>query len=156
MKNFVRKLGLSFTAMLHGWLVCNVILWLVPVSNPDALTRLEELFGAIVFLIISTAIVVSAAWLIVFLPVDLLVPEDSKLRRPKTAATCGFLAAFAIVLIVFMAAAWHPVQQDGLWEGLRTTADLKALPYVLATSAIGAVAAFSRSRMGKSASRTTP
>ena len=133
--------------MLYGWIACNVILWLVPLFNLAAPMQLEELFGGIIFLIMSTAIVVAVAWLVIFLPVDLLVPDDSKLRRPKTAASCGFLAAFVMVLIVFLAAAVHPIQQDGIWEGIRTTADVKALPYALATCATGAVAAFSRARM---------
>ncbi|MFN0076756.1 MAG: hypothetical protein ACKVY0_09795 [Prosthecobacter sp.] len=106
--------------------------------------RLTLLFAVMVA--IYTAIVILAAWLVIFLPVDLCISEDSRLRRPKTAALCGFLAAFAIVAAVF----GYVARFDGFWP----TLDKSALPYALGTCATGCIAAYVRARMDTSSQQS--
>jgi hypothetical protein len=150
-KTFLRKLKLSFRAMLCGWVACNIAWWLGAVFTIDDLeVHRSSILPAIALAVsvgIFTAIVVAVAWLVIFLPVDLLVADDSKLREPKAAAMCGFLAALTVVLLVFVAAAWYPVQNDGFWEGIQATADIRELPYVLASCTTGVVAAICRARL---------
>ncbi|HRH94846.1 MAG TPA: hypothetical protein PLB55_02875 [Prosthecobacter sp.] len=145
MKTFLRKVKLSFLAMLCGWIACNIAWWLGAVPSMDATAvqhaDLRQTFLFAVMVAIYTAIVIGSVWLAIFLPVDLCVRDESKLRRPKIAAVCGFLAAFAIVAAVFGYVAWF----DGFWR----TLDKSALPYALGTCATGTVAAYARAHMDK-------
>lgn len=145
MKTFLRKSKLSFLAMLCGWIACNIAWWLGAVPSMDATAvqhaDLRQTFLFAVMVAIYTTIVIGIVWLAIFLPVDLCVRDESRLRRPKTAVACGFLAAFAIVAAVFGYVAWF----DGFWR----TLDKSALPYALGTCATGTVAAYVRARMDK-------
>lgn len=146
MKTFLRKLKLSFLAMLCGWIACNIAWWVGAI--PILLKPGSSLRGADFMMIGTfTGIVVLIAWLVIFLPSDLFVSGASALRRPRTAAWCGFLASFAIVAAVFASAAWFEVVRHGLLQGLWRTLDKAALPYALGTCATGTVAAYVRARM---------
>jgi hypothetical protein len=149
-KTFLRKVKLSFLAMLCGWLACNIAWWVGAIPRMDlASVQHANLKQSLLFALavaICTAIVIGMAWLAIFLPVDLCVNDASRLRRPRTAAGCGFLAAFAIVLAAFVAFAWNDVSRWGLVDGIRATWSLAALPYVLGTCATGTVAAYVRAR----------
>ncbi len=153
MKTFLRKLKLSFLAMLCGWIACNIAWWVGVIPSMDATAiqhadlRQTTIFVSMVA--IYTAIVIAMAWFVIFLPVDLCVRDDSKLRRPKAAALCGFLTAFSIVAAVFGYAAWFAVMGHGFAEGVLRTLDKSALPYALGTCATGTVAAYVRARMDK-------
>lgn|GEM_PF-1023338 len=145
MKTFLRKVSLSFLAMLCGWIACNIAWWVgaVPILlNPGASLRSAD------FLMIGTftGMVVLISWLVIFLPTDLVVRDASRLRRPGSAAWCGFLTSFAIVAAVFAWVAWIEVVQHGL-GGLWRMFDKAALPYALGTCATGTVAAYVRARM---------
>ncbi len=148
MKTFLRKVKLSFLAMLCGWVACNIAWWVGAI--PILLKPGSSLRGAD-FLMIGTftGIVVSITWLVIFLPTDLLVSDASRLRRLGTAAWCGFLTSFAVVAAVFAWVAWFEVVHHGLLEGLWRTLDKAALPYALGTCATGIVAAYVRARMDK-------
>jgi biotin transporter BioY len=149
-KTFLRKVKLSFLAMLCGWLACKIGWWVGAIPSMDLASvqhaNLKQSFLFALFVAICTAIVIGVAWLAIFLPVDLCVSDDSRLRRPRTAACCGFLAAFAIVVAAFVAFAWNDVSRWGLVDGIRATWSLAALPYVLGTCATGTVAAYVRTR----------
>jgi hypothetical protein len=100
-KTFLRKLKLSFLAMLCGWIACNIAMWVVVgyyewFTEETSHGRFYEwipIIGAI------SGIEILSVWLIIFLPVDLLVHDDSWLRQPKTAAGAGFVSAFGFVLV---------------------------------------------------------
>ncbi len=145
MNTFFRKLMRSFPAMFCGWVACNLTWWVgaILTSQGENIFRLRE--G--VFLGGCMGAVILAAWLLVFLPVDLLVRDASTLRAPPLAALCGFLSAFAIVFVVFGWAAWFEVAAHGFFQGLWRTLDKAALPYALGTCATGTVAAYVRARM---------
>ncbi|MGV3658541.1 MAG: hypothetical protein ACO1TE_00100 [Prosthecobacter sp.] len=153
MKTFFRKLTLSFLAMLCGWIACNIVWWLG--ALPGLTTRhlnIKDFIGIAAW----TGIVVSMAWLALFLPVDLCTKDNSKLRRPPTAAWCGFLAAFYVVVAVFGCLLWLESRRHGLLESVWGMLDTSALPYVLGTCATGTVAAYARALMDSAEPRTEP
>ncbi len=155
MKNFLRKVKLSFLAMLCGWVACNIAWWVgaIPILlKPGSSLRGADFMMKGTF----TGIVVLIAWLVIFLPTDLYVSNTSRLRRPWTAACYGFLSAFAIVVAVFVAFAWNDVGRLGLAGGIRATWSLAALPYALGTCATGCVAAYVRARMDQPKPQASP
>ncbi|MBB5032599.1 hypothetical protein [Prosthecobacter vanneervenii] len=147
MKTFLRKMKLSFLAMLCGWIACNIAWWAGAVLAARAVMPPHT--DDIVLITAWTAIVVLAAWLAVFLPVDLCVNDRSKLRRPLTAALCGFLSAFIIVAGVFAIAVSSLFEYQSLMESIWRALDKAALPYALGTCATGTVAAWTRALMDK-------
>lgn len=139
--------------MLCGWIACNIAWWLGAIPSMDA-TALQhlDLRQTAVFVImvgVYTAVVIVMAWAAIFLPVDLCLGDDSKLRRPKAAALFGFLVTFALVVTVFGYAAWFEVMRHGFSEGVWRTLDKSALPYALGTCVTGCVAAYVRARLDK-------
>ncbi|HBJ83447.1 MAG TPA: hypothetical protein DDZ88_06145 [Verrucomicrobiales bacterium] len=151
MKTFLRKLKLSFLAMLCGWIACNIAWWVGAILSMDA-TALQHLdlrqTGVFAIMVgIYTAIIIAMAWLAIFLPVDLCIKDESTLRNPKMAALLGFLAAFSLVASVYGYVAWFEVTHHGFAEGLWRTLDKAALPYALGTCASGCMAAYVRARM---------
>ena len=110
MKTFLRKLKLSFLAMLCGWVACNIAWWLAYLPEPRKHTTAQELLEMMLVLGIYMLIVILAAWLVIFLPVDLLVPDQSKLRKPWVACICGFLAGMSPVWIYLLRS--HPSAAD--------------------------------------------
>jgi len=151
-KTFLRKLKLSFLAMLCGWIACNIAWWIGSIPGMDRLEiphiTLSQRITAVMAIGIYTAIVITITWLLLFLPVDLCLSNDSKLRRPKVAALFGFLMAFLIVAAVFGYVAWF----DGFWN----TLDKAALPYALGTCVTGCVAGYVRARMDQPKPKATP
>jgi len=160
-KTFLRKVKLSFLAMLCGWVACNIAWWVGAIPSMEITTgicpfdlRQAALFAILVS--IYTAIVVLITWGTIFLPLDCLLNDLSRLRRPKAAALCGFLSAFAIVVAVFGYIAWFEVAHHGFAEGVWRTLDKAALPYALGTYATGAVAAYVRARMDQPKPQASP
>lgn len=153
MNTFARKLKLSFLAMLCGWIACNIAWWVgaIPSMNAESLQHVDLRQTALFALALAvyTLIVILFAWAVIFLPVDGLLNDHSRLLRPTAAALCGFLSAFAIVGTVFSYVAWFEVAHHGLAEGVWRTLDKAALPYALGTCATGTVAAYVRARMDK-------
>lgn len=100
MKTFLRKLKLSFLAMLCGWIACNIACWVGMFTEVhfDEI-RIQDA-QKILFLGAATGIVILAAWLVIFLPVDLLISDQSKLRRPWPASIIGFIAGSSAVVII--------------------------------------------------------
>ena len=96
MKTFLRKLRLSFLAMLCGWIACNIALWLaygVAMVAHDQPLLTSYRLDITLMVLGGTGIWIIGVWLIIFLPVDLLVADTSKLRRPRTAALAGLASA---------------------------------------------------------------
>lgn len=87
---------LSFLAMLCGWIACNIALWVAygvaMLFQNVSLLEAYRLDVTLIFLAI-TGTSIAAAWLVIFLPADLLVGDNSKLRRPRTAALAGLVSA---------------------------------------------------------------
>jgi hypothetical protein len=143
---FLRKVKLSFLAMLCGWIACNIAMWVgaIPILlKPGSSLRSAD------FMMIGTftGIVVLIAWLVIVLPTDLFVSDASTLRRPRTAAWCGFLSSFSIVAAIFGYIAWFEIANHGFVEGVWRTLDKAALPYALGTCATGTAAAYVRARL---------
>lgn len=154
MKTFLRKVKLSFLAMLCGWVACNIAWWIGSIPGMDRLEihhiTMSQWLTSLIAIGIYTAIVIAVTWLVLFLPVDLLVSPNSKLREPHTAAFCGLLSSSAVVFVVLVLAAWNDIQRLGLLNGIRTLMSPATLPYVMGTCATGTVAAYCRSLMGSS------
>jgi hypothetical protein len=56
----------------------------------------------VLFLGAATGLVILTAWLVIFLPLDLLIPDHSKLRRPWPASILGFMAGSSVVVIIVL------------------------------------------------------
>lgn len=152
MKTFLRKVKLSFLAMLRGWIACNIAWWLgaIPSMEFAALRHIdlsETVFVALA-VAVFTALVIIQAWLVIFLPVDLCLRDESSWRRPKAAAALGFIAAAAIVAAVYGYLAWS--------GDVSSIMDRGVLPYVLGTCVTGTVAGYVRARLDKSKTPAAP
>lgn len=101
MKTFLRKLRLSFLAMLCGWIACNIAWWvgMLPELRIEEI-RLQDDSLRVLFLGAATGLVILIAWLVIFLPIDLLIPDHSKLRRPLPASILGFVAGSSVIGIM--------------------------------------------------------
>ena len=169
MKTFLRKMKLSFLAMLCGWIACNVAWWVAysivrvvqaqsgisPNVLDTALFESHRLEGMLLVAVIS-GIWIAIAWLGIFLPVDLCVSDDSRLRKPKVAALCGFMATSTIMALLFLCAVAQDAERLGWKDSIIADLDYAVRPYVLGTCATGTVAAFIRACMDKNKPRTEP
>lgn len=143
MKPFLRKLKLSFLAMLCGWVACNIAWWvgmLLEVHFDEL--RLQDDAMKALFLGAATGIVILAAWLVIFLPVDLIIPAQSRFRRPVVAAICGFVIGSSVIVIPWAWSIWENDSPHHLLAGFQW----KGLPFILSPGITGMVAAYVRSR----------
>jgi hypothetical protein len=157
MKTFLRKVKLSFLAMLCGWIACNIAWWvtygftkLVPAEAKfDANIVLFESHRLewAVFLAVITGIWIMVAWMAFFLPVDLCVSDDSRLRRPRTAALCGFAIISTILVILLLCAVAPDLDSLGWARSFMSVLNRDLLPYAIATWATGTTAAYVRAQM---------
>ncbi len=143
MKTFSQTLKLSFLAMLYGWIACNIVFGADILLTPRfEKLQLQGLLLVIPYMALSTGFVIFLAWLVIFLPVDLLVSDQSKLRRPFSAAICGFIAGSSVLAAPWGVSAW---ENDSLHLVLKKC--LEQHPLSLLTPGItGMVAAYVRSR----------
>lgn len=98
------KFSRTFIAMVWGWVVCNLVTLVFAVAiewsrDFGSFSRLGHIMAEMIYWHLWTAVVIAIAWLAVFLPVDLIVPDRSKLRQPKSAACMGFLAGFTAFFV---------------------------------------------------------
>lgn len=158
MKTLPHRIGLSLLAMSGGWIACNLAWWLAAAVTRriGGASRPDILMENLLFLGACTGIVILAAWLVIFLPVDLIVPTHSKLRRPGPAALCGFLAVFLPIALVFGWVVMQEFQAHGWLEAARRTFDADALPYVLGACITGATAAWLRAQLDRFFHPPTP
>jgi hypothetical protein len=150
MKTFLRKVSLSFLAMLCGWIACNIELWILAGYYELFTTEKSQVPLADMTLVIGVAsgIVILAVWLVIILPTDLLVPDHSWLRETKPAACAGFGSAFLFLLLYFTIVL-------GLNPGFPVSTGTFLLAIVLAGTT-GTVAAYVRARMDKLKPTATP
>lgn len=150
MKTFLRKVKLSFLAMLCGWVACNIELWILAGYYELFTTEKSQAPLADLMLVLGVAsgIVILAVWLAIFLPTDLLVPDQSWLRETKPAAYAGFGSAFIFLLLYFAIVL-------GLNPGFPVSPGTFILAMVL-TGTTGTVAAYVRARMDKPKPTATP
>jgi hypothetical protein len=140
--NFLRKLKLSFLAMLCGWVACNIALWLAygvaMLFQGESLFEAYRLDVALIFLAL-TGLSITGVWIIVFLPVDLIVRDTSKLRRPKTAAMTGLASAFLYVGGSMLITNSQVPLDEGAWPVYSM--------FAFGAAIAGSVAAYVRARM---------
>lgn len=152
MKTFLRKVKLSFLAMLCGWVACNIAWWVAMTVSLEAMvvqpTNFYQTFNLAIVVAVFTAVVIHMAWLVIFLPVDLCLGDESSWRRPKAAAALGFLVAAAVVLAVYSYVAWS--------ADVNSIMDRGVLPYVLGTCVTGSVAGYVRARLDKPRTLAAP
>lgn len=99
---FLHKFRRTFIAMFWGWVVCNAVtlFWSIAIEwsrDFGNFSRVRQICNEMIYWFIGTAVVIAVAWLAVFFPVDLIVPDRSRVRRPKSAAWMGFLAGYMVV-----------------------------------------------------------
>jgi hypothetical protein len=141
-KTFLSKVKLSFLAMLCGWVACNISLWMAygvaMLVQGESLFEAYRLDATLIFLGL-TGLSIMGAWIIIFLPVDLIVRDTSKLRRPKTAALTGLASAFLYVGGLMLIANSQVQLDEAAWFVYSTLAFGAAIT--------GTVAAYVRARM---------
>lgn len=93
----------SLVAMFWGWVACNCTVFAVSLII-DVMNGGFGIFALffMIYWLLGTGIVILAAWLLFFLPTDILVKEDSYLRSPEWAGACGGLAGFMSVWLPLM------------------------------------------------------
>jgi hypothetical protein len=132
-----RKVGLSFVAMLCGWVACNIGMWIIAIAyesfeekpSPVSYSGFAPAVAAV------SGLVIAAVWLLIFLPVDLFVSEESALRKWRPALLHGFgWGAFSAVLYCVVIGAINP--------GATNLLSLLLLSFLAGTT--GAVAALVR------------
>lgn len=143
MKTSLRKLKLSLRAMLCGWLACNVALFVGMLLELFRQNHSpENVVSGILAYGFGSGFVILAAWLFVFFPVDLLVPETSWLRRPRVAALCGFLAGTSVLLAIVIGETWN----SGYSKGGSAHFEWFGLAFASSPGVTGMVAAYVRSK----------
>ena len=139
----MNKLAASLRAMLCGWVACNILFWICNLSW--MVTRFKffgDYIGYSIFMGVCTGIVIMCAWLVIFLPVDLWIADNSKLRRPWIASVCGFVAGGLVTVVL-----WPSFEgADWLEKVTSMKFSLQDMPYVFGASITGSVAALVRSR----------
>lgn len=147
MKTFLRKLKLSFLAMLCGWIACNTALWVGFLAvTPGRQLRFDTIWITASSTGVGTAFVLLASWLFVFLPVDLSVPNLSNLRKPIAASICGFVSGSGVAAILWKWSSWHYGRE--LADTFETFS-WDRLHYWLSPGITGMVAAYVRARLDK-------
>jgi hypothetical protein len=145
-KTLIRKAKLSFVAMFWGWFACNGV-FLLWATYSQPVRHWNQWASDFIFICICTGIVIMAAWLAIFLPVDLTTPDHSRLRQPRRAAICGFLAvilpSYAVLLCACLTHGRIQSFED-LLEALMDPWNGSNLPYTLGALVTGTVAAFMR------------
>jgi hypothetical protein len=145
-KTSLRKLKLSFLAMLCGWIACNIAWWVAYGFTKLVLGESHRLEWAALLAVI-TGIWIMVAWFAFFLPVDLCVSDGSSLRRPRTAALCGFTITSTILAIVLLCAAAPDLDRLGWTDSFMSVLNRDLLPYAIGTWATGTTAAYVRAQM---------
>lgn len=143
MNTFAQKLGRSLWAMTCGWIACNILLNLSSLALGDSRAAgvLALMFG------FYSGFVILVACLLVFLPVDLLLPDDSVWREPGPAALLGFVAGTVVPLVLIWCFTGGP--RSGSYMGLLTSIEWQAVPWLLSPGITGMVAGWVRSRHGQ-------
>ncbi|WP_395740007.1 hypothetical protein [Prosthecobacter sp.] len=143
MKTIRHTIGLSFLAMQCGWVACNILFWICNLSwMVNRFKSFSDYLGYVMFMGACTGIVIMGAWLVIFLPVDLWISDNSKLRRPWVATICGLVAGAAVTVVLwpsFAGAGW-------LAKVTSMKFSLQDMPYLLGPSITGMVASYVRSR----------
>lgn len=113
---FLHKYRRTFIAMFWGWVACNLMTLAISVAiewsrDFGSFSRLQQIITEMIYWYLWTTVAIAIAWLAVFLPVDLIVPDKSELRRPKSAAGIGFLAGY---IALFAPCVVVPLIQNGV------------------------------------------
>lgn len=95
----------SLIAMFWGWVACSIANISMLVSalmlRHSGGGRWDQMALQLMQITFFSTGIVFVAWLLLFLPADLLVKQSSILRNPGLAAVCGGLAGGLSILIPF-------------------------------------------------------
>ena len=155
-KTFLHKVLRSLQAMLCGWVALNLVPLVLaalfpPRAEPGGWKTLSSTLQDLKVIGLCTGVVIGIAWLTIFLPIDLYVSDDSKLRRRNTAAWFGFFVSFSVAaffVLLIRLSDWEAVRQRGLVDVI-SELDSTTLTYVLGTCMTGTVAGYIRGYMDK-------
>lgn len=141
------KVYQSFLAMLVGWVACNVAIWLynLPQYTSDRFSGLT-LRSNLIVMAICSGIVVFVAWLLIFLPTHLLVPNSSHLRRPGKSAGCGAIVGFLIMYIFWLVFAIFEQGTFGFKDLLAPVFSNESRLFLIASTLTGLAASFTLSQ----------
>lgn len=127
---FLHKFRRTFIAMFWGWVVCNAITLVTWIVLGAAQKMPSSSWMGMFYWLPATAIVITVAWLAVFLPTDCIVAEHSHLRKPYIAGMLGF--AFGLIALI------APFLAD-MWERGYPSVGLKIVTELLPFSLLGGV-----------------
>jgi hypothetical protein len=120
-----------------GWITCNLSL----VVFESASDGRFGVFPMLATFLIPTGMVIFGAWLAIFLPADLIVPETSTLRRPFIAAVCGAVGGFLPLFLIQLVSALMLERPFSSAELLENAFGHESLPYVVGAVTTGLTAA---------------
>ena len=88
--------------MALAWLVWNLILlgWDIHEEmdrNAFRLGSLASIIDGLIYWYVGSAVVYCAVWLSIVFPLDILVPDDSRMRHPLPATLIGYFAGFMVM-----------------------------------------------------------
>lgn len=141
MNTFTQKLGRSLWAMTCGWIACNILLNVTSLliwKNWQQAGILALVYG------FYSGFVILVACLAVFLPVDLMLPDDSVWREPGPAALLGFVAGTGVPLVLIWCFTGGP--RSGSYIDLITSIEWPLVPWLLSPGLTGMVAGWVRSK----------
>lgn len=90
----------SMIAMASGWGVLNSLLLVVWMFESRGFVGYVTVFA------IASAVVVSVAWLVIYMPVYVLLPRDSMMFEWQVAIPFGFATGFLTGLLCFGGSVW--------------------------------------------------
>lgn len=100
-----QKFRRTFIAMFWGWCVCNLVTFVAFVGwaifdQGSISNRVAGVMLYVVAAAVWSAVLITASWLLISLPVDLLVGESSWLREPFVAAAIGSVSGAVPMLLI--------------------------------------------------------
>ncbi len=128
--------------MFYGWVACNLLFWACNLSWMVSRYNSWGQYLGYAFLIgLYTGAVIMLAWITIFLPVDMLLPDDSFLRKPAISPVFGFIAGSIVPILLRP----NPFGRELLTVVLSGNLEMQDIPFAFGPGITGMVAAFIRS-----------
>jgi hypothetical protein len=112
---FLHKVRRTFVAMFWGWVAfmaaCAILAGLDRFLDSHPMPWRDLLTFWLIVAVFSVSVILTA-WLLILLPVDCLVPESSRLRKPWVAALLGLLIG---ILPFTLLGTWNSMNSFESW-----------------------------------------